>query len=170
MREPAARRFVLAVIGGFLVASLGNVFVEVTDGPARSAIRSHESGDLSHLVETELRSVRIRYNFEASLRDIVGSGTLVVPDAELVDVYEVRNLARMRVEVADYDPVADADMAARLGAIGTVRNGALRTDGEDQTLVIVAPEPATAESRYRLLLSGDVALVVDEDVLSEMDL
>ena len=170
MREPIARRFVLAMIGGFLVGSLGNLFVEVTDDPARSAIRSHESGDLSHLVDTEQRAVRMQYNFEASLRDIVGSGTLVVPDAALVDVYEIENLARMRVEVADYDPVIDADTAGRLGAIGTVRSGALRTRGEDQMFVIVAPESATAESRYRLLLSGDVALVADEDVLSEMDL
>lgn len=163
-----ARRFVLGVIVACLLAGGANAFLYAKSSLSQRGFRSHAEDALSHLVQTEQASVRNRFNFEAMLHDLIGTGTLVVPEGVGVDRFEVEYLSGMRLEVGGDPFVIDDATSADFRDSGVEGLGALLDEGEPQSFFVVVDDTIGPDSRFRLVTFGDLAFVVDEQILVDL--
>jgi hypothetical protein len=163
-----ARRFVLGVIVACLLAAGANAFLFAKSSLSQRGFRSHAEDTLSHLVQTEQASVRNRFNFEAMLHDLIGTGTLFVPDGVGVDRFEIEYLSGMRLEVGGDAFVIDDATSDDIRGLGVEGLGALLDEGEPQSFFVVAGDTVGPDSRFRLVTAGDVAFVVDEQILADL--
>ena len=161
-----ARRFVLAVVVACLLAAGANAFLFAKSSMSQRGFRSHADDTLSHLVQTEQASVRNRFNFETMLHDLIGTGTLVVPDSVGVDRFEIEYLSGMRLEVGGVAFVVDDADSAVLRDTGVEGEGALLDSGEPVSFYVVASDTVGPDSRFRLVPAGDLVFVVDEQILA----
>ncbi|MEN8239845.1 MAG: hypothetical protein ABFR53_11680 [Actinomycetota bacterium] len=124
--RPLAARSLAVIAGLVLVGVLLNSMLWYISRPAHRGLIQHDDVNLSTLVVTEQRALRLQDGFAAYLHDLARQGVITVPDASVIDQRKLENLAQMTVNVDDYDyritqaRIDSLDPGVEIGELGLV--------------------------------------------------
>ena len=156
----------LAVIAGLVLVGLllNSVLWAISLSEQRGLVR-HDDLNLSTLVVTEQRTLRLRYGFEAYLHDLAREGVITVPDTDVVDLRIVENLSQMTVVVADYDRmITQARIDALAPGVAIEGLGTVSEDGEDVVYQFLMRDETLA-SAVTYFAVGNQVVIIDNRLL-----
>jgi hypothetical protein len=135
----------------------------VVTGSVRS-VHFHDSDDLFHLVQTEQLSLKYGFDIYVLLAEVGGNRTLVAPRGYLyrdrVDGLSDMSLEEDRTGGPDLTEEQEARLLAMPGLEGSF--DPIDTGGRRRLHIVVPPAD---ETRLRLVLTPDAAIVVGESML-----
>jgi hypothetical protein len=167
----SSARLLALVVGGFVLASVANVFWETQVVPDTAyddrIIVSRDDGRLVTLVASTRAVARERFLMATALLELASGGTLRVPNATLVDVDNITYLSRIALEVDDYrSELTGAEVNQLLGFVRFEGTGLIA--GPESTpldFYIVLGPGDPGRRMLTLLFHEGAAFVVDDDLL-----
>ena len=156
----------LAVIAGLLVVGvLLNAMLWYISRPTQRGLTRHDDLNLSTLVVTEQRSLRLKFGFTAYLHDLARDGIITVPDAKAVDIATIENLSQMTVVVTDYDERITQDRIDGLSpGVEIAGLGLVVPGGEDVVYQFLMQDDSLAASLTYFVIADQV-IVIDDRLL-----
>jgi hypothetical protein len=169
MSTTAARRLLAAIVIGFSVAALVNIGWEINLQQKDRAVLGRADSRLSTLAGTERVLARERYWIAAALVEAGHGGTLVVPEASLVDGYLIANLPQMELRVEGYSCELGAAEAEALFDFPHIAGVASLKPHEDkQPFLVVWKNAAGPAPTIRLWCRDQTVYLVDDRVIEEI--
>ena len=158
----SSRRSLAVIAGLVLVGLLLNSMLWYTSHPKQRGLVRHDDLNLSTLVVTEQRTVRLRYGFATYLHDVARGGVIAVPDGDVVDQRKVENLSQMDIVVADYDEtITQARIDALSPGVEITGLGSVGQDGEDVVYQFLMRDDSLAPSVTYFVIANQVVIVDD---------
>ena len=163
-----ARRFAGFVVIGSLVAALINLAGSVAVPLESQPVLFRGSGSLGSLIVSEQAHVIKRFGLYGQLRDLVGGGSVIVPDMPILDRYTLVHFSKVDVEVEDYPVELTEEQAEALMQD-------VRFSGEGEMVIssrdvypYVVVGTSDAMSTMRVVLFGDTVFIVEESLYAEV--
>jgi hypothetical protein len=163
-----ARRFLAVVLVGFSLGAALNIGMEARSESDLRALLVRTNGDLGAMAGTEPWPLPGRYWAAAVVHDVAGGGTVIVPDAVLIDRPRFRNLAGVDVRVEDYDPVLSPQMADLIADHPTIRGeGNIVGNSDYVPFAVVWSADGRPVPALRLWFFEDTMMLIDDRVIAE---
>ncbi len=174
MRSSA--RLLALIIGGFLLASVANVFWEVRVVPNTQyedrIFAFRDDGRLVTLTRTVTNPFASKELFllATGLLETAEDGVLVAPNPNPVDEYTINTLARMSITIEDYQSELTDEEARQLLELAWLEgDGRLGGPGSDLVHWYLVPGPDEPTPKtMRLLFHKSSAFFVDETLVEEL--
>ncbi len=159
-----ARRFAGFVVIGSLVAALINLAGSVAVPLESQPVLFRESGRLGSLIVSEQAHVVKRFGLYGQLRDLVGGGSVIVPDLPILDRYTLVHFSKVDVEVEDYPVELTEEQAeALMQDVRFSGEGEMVISGRNVYPYVVVGT-SDAMSTMRVVLFGDTVFIVEESL------